>query len=118
MNNRYSRKEKRDILEEIRQSDLSVVKFAKEKGIPASTIFTWIKKEKEYKQATEESLNQKYDNTLVEVVLPKKNKKIFQDNNTENKQALVLACNGCAVQISDNFNQDTLKRVLQVVQKL
>lgn len=118
LRNKYSKKEKIEILKEFRESNLSVIKFAKEKCIPTSTIFTWLKREKESKQVTEEALSQKNENTLVEIVVLKKNERNIKEKNTESKQTLVLACNGCAIQISDDFNQATLKRVLQVVQEL
>lgn len=118
MRNKYSKKERLEILKEFRESNLSVIKFAKEKCIPTSTIFTWLKREKESKQVTEEALSQKDENTLVEIVVPKKIKKIEKEKNTESKQALVLACNGCALQIADNFNQTTLRKVLEVIKEI
>ncbi len=32
--------------------------------------------------------------------------------------SIVLACNGCALQIEDGFNQVTLKNILAVVKEL
>lgn len=59
LKNRYSEKARLEILAELSKSDLSVIKFAREKSIPSSTIITWLKREKETKQVDDKTFNHK-----------------------------------------------------------
>ena len=68
------------------------------------------KEESKPNNATKES-----ETNFVEI---KKNNILVNINEQIITPSIVLACNGCALQIGDGFNQVTLKNILAVVKEL
>ena len=111
MRKKYSEQEKQDIIRRFKQSGKTAAQFGRDNEISPINIQRWIKiKENKYNNATKET-----DTNFVEI---KKDELVLNSKEQTIAPSIVLACNGCALQIGDGFNQTTLKNILAVVKEL
>ncbi|MGD9570234.1 MAG: hypothetical protein AB7V48_18305 [Sedimentibacter sp.] len=111
MRKKFSQKEKQEIIIRFKKSGKTAAQFGRDNEISAVNILRWIKKdENKPSNAAEES-----DSNFVEI---KKDRLIANSDDQIFIPSIVLACNGCALQIADGFNQVTLKNILAVVKDL
>lgn len=111
MRKKYSAQEKQEIIRRFKESGKTAAQYGRENEISAINIQRWIKtEENKLSNAARES-----DANFVEI---KKDNLMVNSNNQTFTSSIVLACNGCALQIADGFNQDTLKNILAVVKEL
>ena len=76
-----------------------------------ATDLVWIKKE----ENKANNIEKESDTNFVEI---NKNNLLTETKEQIYTSSIVLACNGCALQITDGFNQVTLKNILAVVKEL
>lgn len=111
MRKKYSTQEKQEIIRRYKESGKTAAQFGRDNEISAINIQRWIKKEENKpNNAAKES-----DTNFVEI---KKNNLLVNSKEQAIIPSIVLACNGCALQIADGFNQVTLKNILAVVKEL
>ncbi|WP_313163240.1 IS66 family insertion sequence element accessory protein TnpA [Sedimentibacter sp.] len=111
MRKKYSTQEKQEIIRRYKESGKTAAQFGRDNEISAINIQRWIKKEEnKANNAAKES-----DTNFVEI---KKNNILVNSKEQTIAPSIVLACNGCALQIADGFNQVTLKNILAVVKEL
>jgi|GEM_PF-2486212 len=112
MRKKYSTQEKQEIIRRYKESGKTAAQFGRDNEISAINIQRWIKKEESNPNnaTTKES-----EANFVEI---KKNNLLVNINEQTIAPSIVLACNGCALQIADGFNQVTLKNILAVVKEL
>lgn len=111
MRKKYSMQEKQEIIKRYKESGKTAAQFGRDNEISAINIQRWVKiEENKPNNAARES-----DANFVEI---KKNNLLVNTNEQRFTPSIVLACNGCALQIADGFNQDTLKNILAVVKEL
>lgn len=111
MRKKYSTQEKQEIIRRYKESGKSAAQYGRDNDISAINILRWIKKEENQSNNTA----QKEDSNFVEI---KKSKLLMNSNEKISTPVIVLACNGCVLQIADGFNQTTLKNILAVVKEL
>lgn len=110
MRNKYSEQEKQDIIRKFKQSGKTAAQFGRDNDISAINILRWIKK----KENKSNNKVKEEDSNFVEI----KKSNLLMNSNEQITPSIVLACNGCALQIADGFNQVTLKNILAVVKEL
>ncbi len=92
---KYTDKEREHYLEEFQNSDLTMTQFAREKGIPASTLKGWINKETDIRFGeiqTEEN---------TKTGMPRPNKVFITEN--------------IRIELKYGYNKEFLKRVVEVL---
>lgn len=111
MRKKYSEQEKQGIIRRFKQSGKTAAQFGRDNEIPAVNILRWnkIKENNPNKSAKEFDLN------FVEI---EKDNLIVNKNEQTSAPSIVIACNGFALQIADDFNQVTLRNILAVVKEL
>ena len=111
MRKKFSGQEKQEILRRYKESGKTVAQFGRDNEISAINIQRWLKKEEaKLNNAAEES-----ETNFVEI---KKDNLMVDSNEQLHTSSIVLACNGCVLQIADGFNQVTLKNILSAVKDL
>lgn len=111
MRKKYSTQEKQEIIRRFKESGKTASQFGRDNEISAINIQRWIKiEENKPNSAAKES-----DTNFVEI---KKDNFVVNSKEQTFTPSIVLACNGCALQIADGFNQVTLKNILAVVKEL
>ncbi len=111
MRKKYSTQEKQEIIRRYKESGKTAAQFGRDNEIPAINIQRWIKTEENKPNNTAKES----DTNFVEI---KKNNILVNSKEQTFTPSIVLACNGCALQIADGFNQVTLKNILAVVKEL
>ena len=92
----YSEEEKKAIVEDYKKSGLALKTYAKEIGIPESTLRGWIKEDREMSFGAIE--------VKPSVTIPK------AKNNT-----MVFVCENIRVELGEDFNKDFFKRIVEVL---
>ncbi len=111
MRNKYSEQEKQEIIRRYKESGKSAAQFGRDNEISAINILRWIKKEENKFNNTEKE----EDSNFVKI---NKDNLLMNLSEQISTPTIVLVCNGCALQITDGFNQTTLKNILAVVKEL
>lgn len=114
MKNKYSEKQKEVLIREYKQSGMSVIRFGKKYGVSGTTISRW---KKSYNK-TDIDIPAVTDTEANFVEFKISNQGTKKEYVQSSQPSLVLACNGCALQIAYNFNQTTLRKVLEVVKEI
>ncbi len=92
---KYTDKEREHYLEEYQNSDLTISQFAREKGIPASTLKGWINKETDIRFGEVQT----EENTRT--AMPRPNKVFITEN--------------IRIELKYGYNKEFLKRVVEVL---
>ena len=111
MRKKYNEHEKQEIIRKFKQSGMTAAQFGRDNEISAINILRWIKIE----ENRPNSAAKEADANFVEI---KKDNLVVNSKEQTATYSIVLACNGCALQIADGFNQVTLKNILAVVKEL
>lgn len=94
-----------------KQSGKSAAQYGRDNGISAVNILKWIKAEKNKSESVLKSTDANFVELKIENVLVKSKDQVLTPS-------IVLACNGCVLQIADDFKKSTLKNILDVVKEL
>ena len=92
----YSEEEKKEIIEGYKSSGMPVATYAKERGMPESTLRSWLK---EVQNMTFGAIEIK-----ASTVIPK------AKNNT-----MVFVCENIRVELGEGFNKEFLRNIVEVL---
>lgn len=106
---RYSEEEKEEVLRKFEESGKTATEFGKESGIHRIILLKWVKAKRSKNNAA---------NDAGEIVELNIGKILSRPKEHKNNSSIVLGMNGCVLQIGDEFNQVTLKNILDVVKQL
>lgn len=111
MRRNYSEQEKQEIVRKLKQSGKSAAQFGRDNEISAVNLLRWIKAEKNKTDSAVKATDANFVELKIENMLAKSKDQVLTPS-------IVLACNGCVLQIADDFKKSTLKNILDVVKEL
>ena len=93
----YEKEEKQAYVEDYRKSGETLAKYARENGIPQSTLKGWIKEEETLSFG---AIEIKQSNTVI----PK-----------STKSATVFVCENIRIELKEGFDKNFLRRIVEVL---
>lgn len=102
----------RERIKECRQSGLTVKAWCLQNEVTDKAFYYWMKRFKVLDQ--QESI----DNIFVEVPLPRNSKSKSHENFLPVSMGLTLSFGSYSINIPNEFNPDTLEKIVKVLQKL